>query len=145
MFLQTPYDEHSGEQSPDGGWLVYASNESGQEEVYVRPFPGSGGRMRVSTEGGREPVWSRDGREIFYRNGEKMMAVAVSMGPEFRLGRPVLLFEGRYRTNRTHRQYDVAADGQHFLMTRAHEESEPAQIYVVLNWLEELKRLVPTE
>jgi serine/threonine-protein kinase len=146
MLLQTPFNEHSGMLSPDDRWLAYVSNESGREEIYVTPFPGPGGKWQVSAEGGTEPLWSRDGRELFYRSGEKMMAVSISSGQELTPGKPTLLFEGRYQTGLvggdTGSNYDVAADGR-FVMIRAEEGSGPTQINVVLNWFEELKRLVP--
>ncbi|HEX9724139.1 MAG TPA: hypothetical protein VGC53_07630, partial [Vicinamibacteria bacterium] len=148
MLLQTPFEEHTGMLSPDDRWLAYVSNESGREEIYVTPFPGPGGKLQISTEGGTEPLWSRDGRELFYRSGEKMMAVAISLEPELTPGKATLLFEGRYQTGlvgaNPASNYDVARDGR-FVMIRAEEGSGPPQINVVLNWFEELKRLVPTD
>jgi serine/threonine-protein kinase len=148
ILLGTPFDEHTGMLSPDDRWLAYVSNESGREEIYVRPFPGPGGRMQVSTEGGTEPMWSPDGRELFYRNGEKMMAVAISSEPELAPGKPTLLFEGRYETGLVwgtpSSNYDVAPDGR-FVMIRTAERPGLAQLNIVLNWFEELKRLVPTK
>ena len=100
---------------------------------------------QISTEGGDEPLWARNGRELFYREGNKMMAVKVTTQPTFRAGTPSLLFEGQYhhepgwRTN-----YDITPDGQRFLMIQLGEGARPTQINVVLNWFEELKRLVPT-
>ncbi len=147
MLLQTPFEEHTGMLSPDDRWLTYVSNESGREEIYVRPFPDLGGKWQVSTDGGTEPMWSRDGRELFYRNGDKMMAVAISTEPELAPGKPTLLFEGRYLSGvsagNPATNYDVAPDGR-FVMIRTAEGSGLTQINVVLNWLEELKRLVPT-
>jgi Tol biopolymer transport system component len=141
--VETPFDEHSGMLSPDDRWLAYVSNESGRDEVYVLPFTGPGGRILVSTDGGVEPMWSRDGRELFYRNGYKMMAVSVSTDPELALGKPTELFEKPYATRRSIPNYDVTADGE-FVMVGI-PSSEATQIHVVLNWFEELKRLVPTE
>ena len=147
MLLQTPFHEDTGMLSPDDRWLAYVSNESGREEIYARPFPGPGGKLQISTEGGTEPMWSRDGRELFYRTGNKMMAIAIATEPELAPGRPTLLFEGRYlsgvSTGNPATGYDVAPDGR-FVMIRADEASGPTQIHVVLNWFEELKRLVPT-
>ena len=150
MLLQTPSDEHTGMLSPDDRWLAYVSNESGRQEIYVRPFPGPGGKWPISTEGGTEPMWSRDGQELFYRNGEKMMAVAISTEPEFAPAKPTSLFEGVYETGGgpaggyPGSNYDLTPDGR-FVMIRTDESSGPTQINVVLNWFEELKRLVPTE
>ena len=147
MLLQSPFDEHTGMLSPDDRWLAYVSNESGRDEVYVTAFPDPGGKLQISTEGGTEPMWSRDGRELFYRIGDKMIAVAIATEPELAPGKPTLLFEGRYRsglsTGNPATGYDVAPDGR-FVMIRAEESPGPAQINVVLNWFEELKRLVPT-
>jgi serine/threonine-protein kinase len=143
ILLGTPFDEITGMLSPDDRWLAYTSNKSGRYEVYVRLFPGPGGRVQVSTEGGTEPMWSRDGRELFYRNGDKMMAVDISREPSFTPSVPKLLFEGRYRTNLRGSNYDVTADGQRFVMIRAAEGSRLTELNIVLNWDEELKRLVP--
>ncbi len=147
MLLQTPFDEDTGMLSPDDRWLAYVSNESGREEIYVRPFPDPGGKLQISTEGGTEPMWSRDGRELFYRIGDKMMAVAIATEPRLAPGSPTLLFEGRYRSGSEGGNpatgYDVAPDGR-FVMIRAEEGAGGTQqINVVLNWFEELKRLVP--
>ncbi len=147
LLLQTPFEEAVARISPDGRWLAYLSNESGRWEVYVRPFPGPGGKWQVSTEGGEEPLWSRNGRELFYRNDDKMMAVDISTEPSFRAGTPRLLFAGKYakRAALAVPNFDVAPDGQRFLMVKATEQQSTAtQIHVVLNWFEELKRHVPT-
>ncbi|HEX9597672.1 MAG TPA: hypothetical protein VF982_12385, partial [Anaerolineales bacterium] len=111
-------------------------------EVYVQPFPGPGRRWQISTEGGTAPIWARSGRELFYRNGEQLMAVDITSQPSFSAARPRLLFEGQYRIFRT--DYDVSPDGQRFLMLDPIERPQPAtQINVVLNWFEELKQKVP--
>jgi serine/threonine-protein kinase len=145
-FSQTPTNESSPMFSPDGHWLAYESDESGRGEVYVRPFPGSGGKTQISTEGGTEPVWARNGRELFYLNGDKMMATAVETKAAFAAAKPKLLFEGHPETGTVafEQGYDVSPDGQRFLMIKASEqESAPAQINVVLNWSDELRRLAP--
>lgn len=97
-FLQTQSDESAPMFSPDGRWLSYQSYESGREEIYVRPFPGPGGKWPIPTEGGTEPVRARNGRELFYRNGDKMMVAAVETKLAFAAAKPGLLFEGRYET-----------------------------------------------
>ena len=145
-FLQTPFTEGGATFSPDGRWLAYVSNESGRPEIYVQPYPGPGGKWQISVDGGTEPVWGRNGRELFYRSGNKMMAVETMTKPSFSAGKPRMLFEGRYLANvfpAMNAAYDVAADGQRFLMVKRGEEV-PSQINVVLNWFGELKRLVPT-
>jgi Tol biopolymer transport system component len=146
-FLQTRFNEVGPRFSPDGRWLAYNSDESGRYEVYVQPYPGPGGKWQISTEGGTEPVWNPNGRELFYRSGDKMMAVDVVNQPGFAAGRPRKLFEGRYgaNLNPVNANYDVSRDGQRFLMTKESEQGSSAtQINVVLNWFEELKEKVPT-
>ena len=145
-FLRTPFNETSPRFSPDGRWLAYYSNESGRYEIYVQPYPGPGGKWQISTEGGTEPVWNPNGRELFYRSGDKMMAVDIATQPGFTAGKPRMLFEGRYETAPFPiANYDVSPDGQRFLMLKASETggAAPTQINVVLNWFEELKRKVP--
>jgi hypothetical protein len=121
--------------SPDGKWLVFTSDESGRDEVYVQPFPGPGAKTVISNGGGKQPAWSRDGREIYYRQDDSMMAVQVGGDPT-RAGPPQRLFEfprplfgdDPYRV-----EYDVAADGR-FLAVRAADRGAE-EIRVVLNWL----------
>ena len=147
--LQTPAVEMDARFSPNGRFLAYASDESGQNEVYVRPFPNlEGGKWQISTEGGREPVWAHSGRELFYRSGEKMMIVDIRIQPAFRSGTPRQLFEGPYlrAPTPTMAHYDITSNDRRFLMVQEGvQEGEASQINVVLNWFEELKRLVPTE
>ena len=144
-FLRTRFNENAPKFSPDGHWLAYVSDESGRAEVYVQTYPGPGGKWQVSTDGGTEPVWNPKGNELFYRMGNKMMAVDITTEPSFSAGKPRMLFEGPYvPTPVTLPNYDVSLDGQRFLMLKAVEPSDaPTQINVVLNWFEELKRRVP--
>jgi Tol biopolymer transport system component len=148
VFLQTKFNEAAPQFSPDGHWLAYVSDESGRKEIYVQPYPGPAGKWQISTEGGAEPLWNRNGRELFYRNGNKMMAVEITTKPSFSPGTPKMLFEGQYQTLPTIStpNYDVSADGQRFLMLKPTEQEQAAttQINVVLNWFEELKQRVPT-
>ena len=147
-FLRTPFNESVPRFSPDGRWLIYVSNESGRYEIYVQPYPGPGGKWQISTEGGTEPTWNPNGSELFYRSGNKMMAVEITTRPSFTASKPRVLFEGRYEPSpATTPNYDVSLDGQRFLMLKPNlqEASAPTQINVVLNWFEELKRRVPTE
>jgi dipeptidyl aminopeptidase/acylaminoacyl peptidase len=141
-FLETRFNETAPVFSPDGQRIAYASDESGRWEVYVQPFPGPGGRSQVSTHGGTEPLWNPAGRELFYRAGNRMMAVPVTLQPAFSADRPTALFEGPWLpTSRTLRNYDVSLDGQRFLMLKAVDEDQGLQqIVVVQNWFEELKR-----
>jgi serine/threonine-protein kinase len=144
-FLQTPSNESAPMFAPDGRWLAYQSDETGRKEIYVRPFPGPGGKYQISTEGGTESVWARNGRELFYRNGDKMMAAAVETKPVFAAAKPRLLFEAPYEPAlyTFPADYDVSPDGQRFLMVKASEAESVAQINVVLSWFEDLKRRVP--
>jgi len=145
-FLRTPFNESVPRFSPDGRWLAYISNESGRYEIYVQPYPGPGGKWQISTEGGTEPAWNPNGRELFYRSGNKMMTVEITTRPSFTASKPRALFEGRYEPSpATTPNYDVSRDGQRFLMLKPNEQevSAPTQINVVLNWFEELKRRVP--
>jgi serine/threonine-protein kinase len=143
--LVTEFNEHSPTFSPDGRWLAYVSDESGREEIYLRPFPGPGAKYPVSRTGGREPVWSAHESELFYRSGDKVMSVAVETVPDLTTGTPRVLFEGPYIMYLGGgNNYDVSPDGSRFLMIRSELGQAPRQINVVLNWFEELKRLVPT-
>jgi len=145
-FLRTPFNEGAPRFSPDGRWLAYASDESGRLEIYVQPYPGPGGKWQISTEGGNEPAWNPNGRELFYRSGDKMMAVEIATQPSFAAGKPRMLFEGQYQlTPGAFPNYDVSPDGQSFLMLKPSEQAQaaPTQINVVLNWFEELKQKVP--
>jgi hypothetical protein len=135
--------------SLDGRWLAYASDESGQRQIYVQAFPGPGGKQQVSTDGGTEPQWNSNGRELFFRNADKMMTVDIS--PEgSAAGKPHVLFQGSYLktvSDWVRPNYDVSRDGQRFLMLKfVDEPAAPLnQIHVVLNWSEELKRLASAE
>ena len=142
LFLRTPSNETGPMFSPDGRWLAYRSNESGRQEIYVQPFPATGAKWLISTEGGEEAVWARSG-EIFYRNGNKMMAVNITTEPTFTPEKPQLLFEGEYVSYGPRAVYDVTPDGQKFLMIKLGEQNV-TELNVIQNWFEELKRLVPT-
>jgi serine/threonine-protein kinase len=136
-FLATALEELMPRFSPDGRWIAYVSRESGQADVYVRPYPGPGDRWLVSNKGGDEPAWARDGRELFYREAGRMMAVAIRTGPPFSAGAPQVLFEGIYEPGDEFVNYDVAPDGR-FLMVKG-PEAAPLQIVVVPDWFDELE------
>ncbi len=153
--VQTAFNERNGEISPDGRWLAYQTNESGQDEIYVRPFPDvNSGRWLVSAGGGRTPLWARSGRELFYQapGGGAVFGVTVEGGgANFRAGTPAKQVEGQYFVGggdtSPGRTYDVSPDGQRFLMVKVGEPDQtaaPPSIVVVQHWGEELKRLVPT-
>lgn len=146
-FLDSTANECCARFSPDGKWIAYVSDELGRDQVYVRPYPEPDVKFLISgEEGGGEPIWSPDGKELFYRSGNRMMAASVETEPEFVASRPRALFEGSYRgvnsQPRGYQYYDISPDGQRFLMVKLGEDT--SQINVVLNWFEELKRLAPT-
>ena len=140
--LATPANEYQGTFSPDGRLVAYVSDESGHAEVYVRSYP-EGETHLVSAGGGDAPAWSKDGRELFFRNGRQFLAVEVSSQPRFRASAPELLHEVRF--DRGLRffpdYYDVAPDGRFLVVA----DRSTRQFNVVCNWFEELERLVPTE
>ena len=119
--LQTTSTEDSGEISPDGHWLAYQSNESGQRQISVRPFPTvDAGHWSISSSGGTRPLWARNGKEVFYLDGAGAMTrVPIQSAPTFSAGTPTTLFDTRYFTTLADRSYDVSPDGQRFLMIRA--------------------------
>ena len=146
--FQTEFREVRPAISPNGRWIVYRSNESGRPEIYVRPFPNvEDGKWMISPDGGNSPVWGPQGREIFYRSLEDgaMMAAKIRTEPTFTAEAPVVLFTGNYYRG-IDRNYDISPDGQRFLMLKeVGQSADPDTLVVVLNWFEELKRLVPTE
>jgi serine/threonine-protein kinase len=144
--INTQFNEFAAALSADGRWLAYQSSESGRPEVYVHDMAGSGGRWQVSTAGGEEPRWSPDGRELYYRNNNLFMSVAVDTRSTFQNGTPKTLFNGVFdlRSN-SGVSYDVDPRGNRFLMIRLAEDvNSTAQVRIVLNWFDELRRLVPT-
>lgn len=148
-FLSTPANEDSFTISPDGRWIAYESDNTGQYEVYVERFPGGGDRRAISApEGGEDPLWSQTGRELFYRRlkDKAVMAVPISTSPTFSAGPPKMLFRGDY-FDTGGRHYDVDRAGQRFLTFKelAATSGGPApRLILVQNFFEELKRLVPT-
>ena len=140
----TPFEEYSPALSPDGRWLAYASDESRQSEVYVRPFPNAGAaKWQVSREGGTEPVWAHNGRELFYRNAAgELVAAEIAPGPPFRVASERVLFSARgyIEDNRNH-NYAVSPDDRSFLFVRP-KAGASSRLIVVLNWFEELKAKV---
>jgi serine/threonine-protein kinase len=144
IFLQTPFGESGGVFSPDGRWIAYYSNESGRHEVYVQAYPSPGGKTQISTDGGSHPLWSPDGRELFYWNEHKLWSVPISAQQNFAAGQPEVVFEGRFLRSDNHTSYAVSRDGR-FVVVRVPQESWPRQLNVVLNWFDELRRLAPTD
>jgi serine/threonine-protein kinase len=145
-FLNAPYEETAPTFSPDRNWLAYCSDETGRREIYLRPYPGPGGKRQISTDGGQEPAWNPKGGELFYRSGNKVMAVNIDTESGFSAGSPRTLFEGSYLpTTASFSYYDISPDGERFLMLKPveTEATAPTQIHVVLNWHEELKQKAP--
>ncbi len=146
-FLNSEFEEMSPEFSPDGRWMLYVSNESGRNEVYVRQFPGPGGRWQISSEGGTEPLWSRNGRQMFFRRGNQVLVVDVKAGTGFSAGKPRLVFEQPgFWDSLPIRCWDISPDGLRFVMVKLGERKpQPVtKMILVQNWFEELKRLSPT-
>ena len=148
--LQTSFSERSAEISPDGRWLAYQSNESGQYEIYVgrADMVKTGERSPVSSGGGQHAVWAPNGRELFYaKPSGGLMRVTVESGSEWKASKPTQLIDGSYNWTSASgfggRMYDVSRDGQRFLVLKPVESAGPTTIVVVQNWLEELKQRVP--
>jgi len=149
--LHTTYNESNAELSPDGRWLAYQSNESGRDEIHVRPFPAvESGHWQVSTDGGTRPAWARNGRELFFvdANG-RIVAVAIQSGAGFTAANPVVVVAAANFMGGTTpgRYYDVSPDGRRFLVMRAPTTATPStsQLNVVLNWGDELERVAPAK
>jgi Tol biopolymer transport system component len=135
-FLNSKFNETAPQFSPDGRWIAYVSDEAGQPDVYVRPFPGPGEAHRISAESGANPRWRRDGKELFYTAGQRLMAVPVNTGASFDAGAATVLFDrGQVRIV----DYDAAADGQSFLVNSEVNSPETKPINVVINWMAVLK------
>ena len=138
-FVSSRFNERSPALSPDGHWLAYNSDETGYDEVYVRPFPGPGALVQVSVSGGAEPVWARSGRELFYRSGTTVMAAKLALTPTLRVaGRQTLLSGAAYNFNGNHAQYDVLPGDSTLVFVRT--GGDATQVVLVANWLDELRR-----
>jgi Tol biopolymer transport system component len=120
--MQTPFSESSPRLSADGRWLAYVSDETGRREVYVRPFPALGGKWQISTDGGIQPNWSRDGTQLFYRLGDRMLAVGIETRTRFTALQPRLLFAAPYDIS-TQTNYDVGLTGKEFVMIQGGDRS----------------------
>jgi Tol biopolymer transport system component len=145
--IRTPFYELNAEISPNGRWLAYQSNESGQDEIYVRPFPNVGAaRWQVSTAGGTRPLWARNGRELFYLAVNGVNSVPVTTDVTFTAGRSTLLIDRRYFAPSAFvgRTYDVSHDGRRFLMIKEIGSASSPRLVVVQHWVEDLARRVPS-
>jgi dipeptidyl aminopeptidase/acylaminoacyl peptidase len=143
--LVTRFNERGAMFSPNGRWLAFVSDESGRPEIYVQPFPGPGSKVSISPSGGLQPMWSRDGRELFYREGDWLMVARIQQGP-FAVSAPKKLFElsgAAYNFDPNFADYDIAPDGR--VLAIRGDTASPDQIHVTLNWTEDLKQRVPTK
>jgi len=138
---ESPFHEWGAQFSTDGHWMAYTSDEQGQYDVYVQPYPTTGETVQVSTAGGEAPLWSQSSNELFYRNGRKWMAASFTTSPTLSFEVPRVLFEGNY-LNIFGVDYDVSPDGQRFLLLKPIEESSHTQLNVVTNWFDELESKV---
>src|SRR6185436_19394325 len=146
--LASPYPEYNARLSHDGKWLAYVSEESGRAEVYVQPYPGLNARVPVSTAGGREPVWSRDGRKLFFRSADNVMEAAIASLSPLEFATPKALFHDTFTRTQgnLHTHFDVAPDGR-FLMIDSPKQAVVGrqEVQIILNWAEELKRIAPVK
>jgi serine/threonine-protein kinase len=150
-FVETAFEERGPIFSPNGRWIAYTSNKSGQDDVYARPFPGPGTEVIISVGGGQEPVWAPTGRELFYRHDGKLMSVKVQETVSSLIAStPVRLFDDSFRpdisgANGGVANYDISPNGQRFVMVEEPRQTatEPARLQIILNWTQELKQRVP--
>jgi serine/threonine-protein kinase len=144
-FAATQFREGAPTFSHDGRFIAYVSEQTGRAEIVMRPFPGPGNEIAISTDGGKEPVWARKAGQLFYRQGDAMMVVDITTTPDVKVGVPRRIFERPFnRSTAFWPNYDVTPDGQRFLMVKDSAlDMPPTRINVVFNWVEELKGLVP--
>jgi serine/threonine protein kinase len=146
-FLNSPFVEIFPEISPDGRWIAYTSNESKRNEVYVQPFPGPGTKVPVSAEGGEQPLWARNGKQLFFRWEDQVWVVDVRTNGAFTASKPRLLLKHPgYYISHPIRSYDLSLDSQRFLMMKLEQRTPTpvTEMILVQNWFEELKRLLPS-
>ena len=139
--LRTPFNESLPRIAPDGRRIAFQSDESERFEVYVAPFPGPGAKRQVSVNGGGRPMWSRDGRELFFIQGDTLMVARVEPGESVAVGKPQALFTGMSKFA----GYDPAPDGRLLMIQRSEEELSSREIHIIVNFLEELKRVQPAK
>lgn len=147
-FIQGPFNAGGARFSPDAKWIAYVSDESGRNEVYVRPYEQSGARIQISTDGGSQPVWSRNGRELFFRNDDQLMVVSVNPGSKLTVGKPVVLFQRHTRESAAGSaygltaDYDVSLEGQRFVFPKYDPNvSSAPKLKVILNWFDAITQL----
>jgi Tol biopolymer transport system component len=136
----------NGQFSPDGKWIAYSEIVSNRIEIIVQPFPGPGARKQISTEGGIEPLWSKNGRELFYQSGDQLMGVTIATSPALSVGEPRVIARGRFRPSPNSKTpYDITADGRFLRVQQIEPERPLNRIEVVLNWIAEVKAAVATK
>jgi serine/threonine-protein kinase len=142
--IRTAADEWGAVFSPDGRFIAYTSDESGRNEVYLKPYPGPGERRQLSTAGGYGPVWNRSRSEVFFRSGDTMMTASVSTRPALSAGAPSPLFDLKFKgPSAGSPSYDAMPDGRRFVLIGGGGRlTSPGKIHVVLGWLEDMKRRV---
>jgi dipeptidyl aminopeptidase/acylaminoacyl peptidase len=148
VLLNTPFTEQEPMFSPDGRWLAYQSNESGRQQVYVRPFPGPGGKWQISTSGGAYPTWSRTRPELFFSSLDQQIMVATYRveGDSFRADQPRLWTEARFLTRPRQRSFDLHPDGDRFALAAVPDTPSAARqdkLIFIFNFFDELRRLAP--
>jgi serine/threonine-protein kinase len=141
-YLQNAFNSRTPVFSPDGKWLAYSSNESGQFQIYVQRFPGPGERVQVSAAGGINPVWERNGRALFFRNGRTLMKAAVLTEPTLSAGKPRELFETGVNLTAVHTHYDVSPDGNKFVIVEGGDANASNPLHTVLNWGTEVSKRI---
>jgi len=147
-FLNSPFNEQDAAFSPDGRWLAYSSNESGNIEVYVRPFPGPGGKWQISTGGGFFPKWSRSSKELFYRTTDQkiMVATYTAAGDSFHADKSQLWSPGQFSARGPYSNFDVHPDSKRFAVLKAPATGETSpvnKVSFILNFFDELRRKLP--
>ena len=142
MLLETPATESRPEISPDGKWMAYVSGESGEPEIYVRPFPDGEGKWQISNDGGVAARWSPDGRELFYRNENALYSVHVETASGFAAGREQLVFDGLAGAS-LDGDYDVVDANRFVVVEPVSSEKTARSVSVIVNWFDELRRRVP--
>jgi eukaryotic-like serine/threonine-protein kinase len=144
--VTTTFDDFSSEPSPNGEWLAFESLETGRPEIYVRGIGASGGKWQISTGGGEEPRWSHDGRELYYRNNNQLMAVPVDLKRSFQPGTPRLLVDNIFNLRSDSGvSYSIAPDGRFLMIRHAVQQNSSRDLHVILNFTEELRRIAPSK
>src|SRR5262249_5723689 len=144
-FLLTAFDEWAPKFSPNGRWIAYVSNESRRDEIYLQPVQGSGGKQRVSSDGGVWPAWARRGRELLFLNGNKVLVAKTDPESGIPSQATLLMSVSDLLRSRDNPTYDIAPDGKSFVMILQKNKTSPTQLNVIFNWFTELQQRVPVK